>query len=60
MSSEAAGGLHLVGTLRRPKVINVRRSPTLAAERALRDLGMPPEEIRAVLVAGTSSCTGNA
>jgi hypothetical protein len=47
--------------------MNVRRSQTLAAERALRDLGVPPKEIRAVLVAddpgwsaGTSSCTGNA
>jgi hypothetical protein len=47
MSSEAAGGLHVMETLRRSDIEGTGES----AERLLRDLGMPPEEIRAVLVA---------
>jgi hypothetical protein len=53
MSSDAAGGLHDVETLRRPnpEVTNVRRPPGSAPERVLVELGMPPEEIQAILVA---------
>jgi hypothetical protein len=50
MSSDAAEGLQLVQSLRPP---NPERTSALRSttERILRDLGMPPEEIRAVLVA---------
>ena len=51
MSSDAARGLH-GEALRRPnlEVMNVDRSTFPHAERALRELGMPPEEIRVVLI----------
>jgi hypothetical protein len=52
MSSDTAEGLHSVGTLRRPDPSGMSAHPstTVPAERLLRDLGMPLEEIRAVLI----------
>jgi hypothetical protein len=52
MSSVAAAGLH-VEALRGPnlEVMNVHASTGAPAERVLRDMGMPPEGIRMVLVA---------
>ena len=50
MSSEVAKGLHDVQTLRRPNP-EVTTVPRSTPERALQDLGMPLEEIRAVLFA---------